>query len=592
MCTERSSRSALRRSVARCVRSIAAVAVLSSPVVASADTVATLLGNFTVNQYCEVRLEPGKVDVGFVVVFGQLPALRELRAADVDRDGVTTQAERDAHVARLAPDFAKSLVLTVDGVRVPLAATRWTTSLPTEQSGFSMRLDVGYEGVLPATAAGSAATLRFENNNYAGQIGWHEIVVRPPDAIRVFDTDAFDSSLTNGLVDALTALPASGPLDERAIHLRYGPPSVVPEGARLIAARGQMPKGERAASSNLDDPTSGEWLQKQTKRLVDLISAPDVPIPVLLFALLAALVLGALHAFSPGHGKTIVGAYLIGSRSTPRHAVILGVTVTITHTLMVFVVGALTLFASRYILPERLFPILSLVSGVLVLGMGIVLVRQRWPVAHRALGRALVGWFERQNDDTPPVAAPLRRLPSLAAAGGIRYGLRPPGTAKHIHGHGHGHGHGHENEHEHDGHHHHHAHGPAGTMHSHGGRMHTHMPPGAAGEKVTWRSLIALGVSGGLVPCPSAMVLLLAAVALNKTFYGLVLVVAFSVGLALTLIAVGMAFLYARGRVTGPMRFGNLADLLPAASGVFITLIGLFLCYGALTSTGLATIKG
>ena len=98
--------------------------------------------------------------------------------------------------------------------------------------------------------------------------------------------------------------------------------------------------------------------------------------------------MGAVHALSPGHGKTIVGAYLIGSRGTPRHALFLGLTVTITHTLGVFALGFATLYASRYVVPERLFPILSLISAALVLVMGIVLLIQRGRIARQALAEA------------------------------------------------------------------------------------------------------------------------------------------------------------------------------------------------------------
>jgi nickel/cobalt transporter (NicO) family protein len=122
-------------------------------------------------------------------------------------------------------------------------------------------------------------------------------------------------------------------------------------------------------------------------------------------------------------------------------------------------------------------------------------------------------------------------------------------------------------------------------MHSHGGGpMHSHLPPGASGEKITWRSLLTLGISGGLVPCPSAMVLLLAAVALNKTAYGMLLVVAFSVGLAITLTLVGLAFLHARNRFRRPGPGNRWAHLLPVASACTIMVLGIALCVGALRS--------
>jgi len=114
--------------------------------------------------------------------------------------------------------------------------------------------------------------------------------------------------------------------------------------------------------------------------------------------------------------------------------------------------------------------------------------------------------------------------------------------------------------------------------------MHSHLPPGGAGEKISWRSLLALGVSGGLVPCPSAMVLLLAAVALDKTAYGMLLVVAFSIGLAITLTLVGLAFLYARNRFRGPAAAGRWGEVLPVLSAAAILVIGIVLCVGALKS--------
>ena len=127
-----------------------------------------------------------------------------------------------------------------------------------------------------------------------------------------------------------------------------------------------------------------------------------------------------------------------------------------------------------------------------------------------------------------------------------------------------------------------HAHGDG--WHSHGGRWHSHVPPASARDAVSWRGLLALGVSGGLVPCPSAMVLLLAAVALNRTAFGLVLVLAFSAGLALTLIGVGLAFLYARHKLPSGFAGGRAVRWLPAMSATAITGIGIALCYAAATS--------
>jgi nickel/cobalt transporter (NicO) family protein len=526
-------------------------AAFAAPLAARADTVASLLGNFTINQFCGLQLANTAVEVHYVVVFGQLPALRELHSADADGDGVTSQAERDAYIGKLAPGLAEGLSLRVDGMKVPLRATRWTSSLPTEQGGFSLRVDVDFAGALPAAVSDSTRTLDFTNQNYAGRMGWHEIVVKQASGVQVFNTNAYSTSLTGGLTEALQSLPAAGPLDERAVHLSFG--DNAPLDAKLLTGR---PRSDAAVASSTapvssrTGPAKSEngWITHRTRQLVDALSGPHVPFRIAVLALLGALLLGAVHALSPGHGKTIVGAYLIGSRGTPRHALFLGLTVTITHTLGVFALGFATLYASRYVVPERLFPILSLISSVLVLVMGVVLLIQRGRAARQALAEARPApsstyQFVRFERAAPMGARGLIFAPALSYVDS--------------------------------------------TMHSHGGGpLHSHLPPGASGEKVTWRSLLTLGISGGLVPCPSAMVLLLAAVALNKTAYGMLLVVAFSVGLAITLTLVGLAFLYARNRLRRPSATNRWAHLLPVASACTIMVAGIALCVGALRSFG------
>jgi len=515
-----------------------AFAALLGPLMSRADTVASLLGNFTVNQYCGLSLADHATSLHYVVVFGQLPALRELHEADANRDGVTTQTERDAYVEKLAPGFADGLKLEVDGVRLPLLATRWTSSLPVEQGGFSLRVEVEFRAAA-ALADGSVHRIELHNENYPGRMGWHEIVVEPAADLRAWDSNGFDSSVTGGLAQALQSLPASGPLDERAVQLTIstGP---APAGARLLGARAGNPADASGKSARVSVGAAGfevAWIERKTTELVRSISSATLAPGIISIALLGAVLLGAVHALSPGHGKTIVGAYLIGSRGTARHAAFLGLTVTITHTAGVFMLGFATLYASRFIMPERLFPILSLVSALLVLIMGGVLLLQRTRLAFAAAPAFL------------PVAAgaaPTGRALLVAKE------FRPLDA----------------------------------TMHSHGGKMHTHLPPGAAGEKITWRGLLALGVSGGLVPCPSAMVILLAAVAINKTLFGMVLVIAFSFGLAITLTIVGLAFLYARNRFRGPTAGGRWSKLLPIVSAGLMTLLGVGLCVTAIRSFG------
>jgi len=275
------------------------------PLVSRADTVASLLGNFTINQYCGLKLGATSVGMHYAVVFGQLPALRELHQADTNGDGVTSQAERDAYVQRLAPEFANHLSVTVDGKTVPLRLTHWTSSLPTEQGGFSLRLDADFLADLPQEVSRGVHTLNFTNNNYEGRIGWREIAVSADSVTHVFNTDAYGSSLTGGLTEALQALPATGPLDEHSVQMSFtsGAP---PVGATLLQSRPGTTIAKTAPAARPAADGETVWLETQTRRLVELISAPHVEPQVAALALLAALVLGALHALSPGHGKTIV----------------------------------------------------------------------------------------------------------------------------------------------------------------------------------------------------------------------------------------------------------------------------------------------
>jgi nickel/cobalt transporter (NicO) family protein len=221
---------------------------------------------------------------------------------------------------------------------------------------------------------------------------------------------------------------------------------------------------------------------------------------VILASLGAALFWGMAHALSPGHGKAIVAAYLVGQRGTVRQAALLGVIVTITHTVGVFALGAVTLLLSQFVVPDDLYPWLNLAAGLLVLCVGASVLRARW-AHHRAHAR------------------------------------------------GHNHQHGPDHDHAHD---------------------------------LTRRSLVAVGVSGGLLPCPSALVVLLAAISLHRVAFGMLLVFAFSVGLALTITGIGLVAVLARDAFRRLSFEGRLVSLLPAASAVAILVAGLLMTLHAL----------
>jgi nickel/cobalt exporter len=237
-----------------------------------------------------------------------------------------------------------------------------------------------------------------------------------------------------------------------------------------------------------------------------LIGKRHLGVGVVLLSLAAALFWGAAHALSPGHGKTIVTAYLVGKRGTPRDAAVLGAIVTVTHTIGVFALGLVTLALSQWILPEQLYPWLNVVAGVSVVAIGAAVLRAR------------------------------------------------VGDWRHARAHRHGHDH-HHHQHDHD-----------------------HAPEPGSG----FRGLLAVGISGGALPCPSALVVLLAAISLHRVLFGLVLIVAFSLGLALTITGIGLVAVLARSRFARSSFDGVALRVLPAVSAVVIVVAGIAMTLHAL----------
>lgn len=497
-----SHKTALRLSVLATLCALA-VAALAHP-----------LGNFTINHFVRISPSVDRVQLRYIVDLAEIPTFQALKSADHNSDGALSQAELDGWLASAAPGFVAGLLLSAEDRGINLELVDKTVTLaPGAAELPTMRLVLALVGKIEGV--NPAAQYRFENTNGIGRLGWYELVITPRDGVSVYDSTIFG----NGVTDELKVYPQDqmmAPLNER--------------GGRWSMSQGRMPEG--AQPLKLRD---GRAVASSRDRFAELIAVPNLSLGVGLLGLLVAFGLGGLHALSPGHGKTVVGAYLIGARGTPKHAVFLGLTVTVTHTSGVFALGLITLFASEYVLPEQLFPILSFVSGAIVLAIGLSLFTKRL----RTLISSRAGaWGQGKVIET------------------------------HI---------AHDHEH----------HDRGAGPHSHAD-SHSHLPPGADGAPITWRSLLALGVSGGLLPCPSALVVLLAAISLGRIGYGLLLIAAFSLGLAAVLTAVGFAFVYASQRVSISGKLGKLVEWLPVGSALVISIIGAVICYQAFDQGGVS----
>jgi ABC-type nickel/cobalt efflux system permease component RcnA len=460
-------------------------------VAASAAAAAHPLGNFSINQYSRTEIGKSAITIRQVLDMAEIPTFQESTRIDTDKDGNLSHAELEAYFAQFSPEYIANLQLTVNGKPADLRLVSHEIKLEPGAGNLSI-MKVYFDLTTDDLANGQINSAEFNNRNYEGRVGWNEMFVKHDSGINVFNSTVFGNAVT----DELKAYPQeslSAPLAERSAAFSFTT-GTVPAGSKPLLNR---------------DGNTSPAVQKD--RLAELIAVPEITPAIVIVGLLLAFGLGAMHAMSPGHGKTVVGAYLVGSHGTPKHAAFLGLTVTITHTLGVFALGVVTLFASNYVLPERLMPMLSFFSGALVLYIGLAMFKKRL----------------------------------LAALGG-----EP------------------EHQHHHDGH-----------THSHGGHTHTHLPP----ADLSWRNLLALGISGGLLPCPSALVLMLAAISLNRVGYGLVLTLVFSFGLAATLTGSGLAFLYIGKIFDRPgLAQNRIVKTLPVFSAFVIACLGAAICYTSL----------
>jgi ABC-type nickel/cobalt efflux system permease component RcnA len=426
------------------------------------------MGNFSVNHFARFTSEPGAVNIRYVLDLAEIPTF-ELKQ-DWEKN-----ADPQQKALQLARAWAANLTVTASGKPVTLRVLR---------AGISFADGAGNMPVARITAdlqADATGLITYEDRNYPGRAGWKEIVL-PGAADRSRELTAYPQDPT---VAPPQDLRASFTIKTKAPPRPSSSPVVSQPTAIVDAQPPPAPPGT---------VTRGDYLSR-------LLHRDEIGWRLTLIGMAVAFGLGAVHAFSPGHGKTIVAAYLVGSRGTLRHAAFLAAMVTFTHTVSVFFLGFVTLYLSKYVLPERLYPVMGAISGISIVWVGATL------------------FFRRLS----------------------RYG----------------------HYHSHDDHHHDHYHGPG---------SHSHMPEG----EITMGSLIALGASGGMVPCPSALVLLLSSISLGRVGLGLILLVGFSAGLAMVLMAIGAAVLFAGSLLPRSQAITNsrAMRLLPVASAAVVTVVG------------------
>lgn len=458
------------------------------------------LGNFTINHYAGVEVAEDSLGVDYVLDMAEIPAFQEINQLDTNHNRKTEPVETVQYPTQKCDEINSYLELLINKQPLALSLVKSAVEFPPGVGGLStLRLSCSFQGTMESL--GADKLVEFEDNFYPQRLGWREITVAA-NGVAVqgnFNSSSISNRLRNYPNELL-----SSPLDQRRISLKLNP---------SLTSTQQAPRPSVQSSSRLNNALTG----RSNDVFTSLITQENHSFLTILIALAIAFFWGGLHALSPGHGKTVVGAYLVGSRSNAQHALILGLIVTITHTAGIFALGLVTLGTSQFILTEQLYPWLSVVSGVLVTVIGLNLFMTR---------------LQASQDS-------------------------------------HSHDHVHDNhleshDHSHDHHHHHHAHDHVHHEHS-----------DVDLSSMNWSSILALGISGGLLPCPSALVVLLSAIALGRIGFGLALVSAFSLGLASVLTGIGLMLVYAKDRFQSlPIQIPKI-KMLPMASALGITLIGL-----------------
>ncbi len=593
------------------------------------------MGNFSVNHYSRLFFEASGMELTYVLDLAEIPTFQLMGDWGIDWKDQTTLSTRSKQQAQ---EWLDNISVTQTGRRVPL---RIQAVLPTAVEGAGgmpvLRTSI------TAVAAIQPGKLTYQDQNFPGRAGWKEIVVDHDPSATIQTSSQGSADLSRSLT-YYPSDPTITPPQDLTARVQWKPASVVSG----TGPRPAHPDAAAPAPFSQQQPEApgtvvrGDFLSR-------MLQQKKLPAGVFLLGILVAFGLGALHAMSPGHGKTIVAAYLVGSRGTLKHAGLLGFVVTFTHTFTVFLLGLGMLFFQQYFVPEKIVPLLGAVSGLSIVSIGLMLLYQRAnsligadhshshsgaglrpasgrsriadlrgaeplgseaglrpasartriseltgaeplgngaglrPASARtriseltgteppesgaglrpASGRSRIADLrgaeplgseaglrpasartrisELRETETPESGAGLRPAPARSRISELR-GAEPP-----IH--------------------------ESGFVHTHGGAAHSHMIEG----EITPGSLIALGISGGMVPCPSALILMLSAIALGHPGVGLILLAGFSTGLALVLMAFGMLAIFAKHllpKSDGALR-NPLFRMIPVFSAVVVIVLGL-----------------
>jgi nickel/cobalt exporter len=530
----------LTKTRARLVRSVLAGIAVAGLILFPLPSSAHPMGNFSINHYTAIRVQPGYIELRYLIDMAEIPTFQEMQQNNFVAQPDDPRVR--AYLSKQAEAFKEGLLLTLNGQPLSLQiASQDILFSPGAGNLPTMKFGMVYHAEVTDACTVTRCELEYRDANFSGRVGWKEVIAAAGPGVTLENSSVpsqdRSSQLSNYPTDLVNSAPqavgakilfsaekASGEMPSVIALTKKGTTSSATTQHRVTKSDtlGKPAAASVAITSQIAEKPASEQLkpnQQITPRssFTQLMTIKQISFGIALLAAAIAAGLGALHALEPGHGKTIVAAYLVGSKGTARHALLLGMIVTLSHTAGVYLLGAITLYAQKYILPDRIYPFLGVLSGILIAGMGCYLFLQRF------VGTEFTHTHTHQLSGATPASNEGTRVQS---------------------------------------------------------------------GKVSVQQLLVLGITGGLVPCPAALVVLLSAVALHRTGFGLFLIVAFSVGLAAVLIAMGMVAVYA-GRIMSrlPIDGPLVQRWLPMGSAAMIIVLGCVIAVRGLMVAGIVQIR-
>jgi nickel/cobalt exporter len=499
---------------------LVAAAALSGIAVAGAPAAsAHPLGNFTVNYYSGLRVEPRAVEITLVVDRAEIPTLQAFPDAAPGRQPAGADAWRTSQCTLLASEAN----LQIGGSRMPLSVSSSRLQLLAGAAGLATsRLECSVRTTRSLDVVGRSVNYQAATTN--GRVGWHEVTAIG-NGTTLSGSDVPRSSVSKELTHYPQDLLTS-PLDQRTARFQVG------AGSGLVAA-------QTVAGALSSSPLRG--LDRFTTAYTNLVSRTTLTPAFALLAIVLSMMLGGLHAFAPGHGKTLMAAYLVGREGTWRQAAVIGLSVTVTHTIGVLLLWV-ALSAAALAAPEQVYPWLGLISGIMLAGIGVTLLKT-----------ARTGHIHGPGGHThgPRDHA---HAPGGHAHGEAAHVLEPAHAHAVEHAHAHARTHDHDHDHDHD------HHEPRQLDQR--GHSHEPTPPARRLRPGNWR-LAAVGLAGGLVPSPSALLVLLGGIALGRAWFGAMLVLFYGIGMAAALVGTGLLLVLARARFERRSRLRPESRALP-----------------------------